>query len=392
MIHYFSLCFRNARHVLPPHLRRPSRSAPLTAAENAYVIGVWNKAIRDGNAIGRGQRSPPTSGVSQRTIASDLCCDQTTVSDILSRQHRVNEERRGRPRKLSLAHERILKQIISDNTTANPATISVIFCEETNIAINDRQVRRLALPWQRTKTHPKPPINLFHRESRLLLSIFLLSNPYDIVDRLCFGDECCIYLDDRNGALVWATKSNLSAIFTQTRVSSPPKVLVWGAISFRYGATNLFILEDSDFKTVNAFSYRRILERTYLPWHKRIQEEGGCPVLGQDNASPHVALSTLGWLESRHVPYFPHWAARSPDLVPGTEAAWGVVKNIIRSKGEIRQIPLLKALLHEAWNQATTPRMLELYRRSFFHNIASCIADGGGNKYPEPGLRRIYEV
>ena len=236
-------------------------------------------------------------------------------------------------------------------------------------------------------TCPKPVLKAHHKTQRMLFCQWIRSNPSAIIERFADSDESYIDFDVNDGAWVWAADGEDSAKFSLTKKQHHKKILIWGAFSLAYGATDLFMLEQG---CIDSFTYRRTLNSFFLPWFLSVRARGGSPVLRQDNASPHRAMATIAWLDEKNIPYLPNFPAFSPDLTISIEKIFGVMKNIVRSRGLTHNFETFKNIVRMAWREATKDEMVSVYRTQFMHNVECCLKQRGGNDYAESGLKRIY--
>lgn len=368
---------------------RKSPQDCLTSDEKAYIIGTYHKACRDGLWVGKNWRGSGPHSISASSIARDVHATHTAVRRVIdaAKLEDQAEESRGRPPKFTPEDVAHLQRLISVNLFASPEYVAALFTEERGKSISPKHVTRLAGPYTRCLTSPKPPLRLIHLTQRFLFCSWIQENPNHIVERICEADESYISFNNLSGAWVWCSKDDQTAKYASTRFQHFRKVLVWGCYSLAYGASALCILEN---ETIDAFSYRRILRSHYLPMMKKIMAEGGIPVLKHDNAKPHIALSTQAWLNEAGVAILPNPPACSPDLCVSIEKIFGVMKNIIKSRGLITDFDTFLGLVRHSWAEATAGKMGPYYASQFFHNIRECIRNGGSNCYSESGLKRIY--
>ncbi len=85
------------------------------------------------------------------------------------------------------------------------------------------------------------------------------------------------------------------------------------------------------FKTnVTAPVYQDILEHFILPSAEQLFKDANY-IFQQDSAPAHTAKSTRSWLNDHGVGVL-DWPVNSPDLNPGVENLWGIVKRKMRNK------------------------------------------------------------
>lgn len=368
--------------------RRGSVKDPLTPAEKAYIVGIYNKAVREGKWAGKKWRGVP-GFVSARSIAKDVQTSHVTVMNVIaaSQLEDFGDEARGRASKFSHDDVQRLRELISTNLFASPEYIALLFTSDRDKSISISTVKRLAGPYRRCMTAPKPPLQALHMIQRSLFCSWIRTNENHIVERICEADESYISQNAMTGSWVWCSKDDRSAKYCPTRYQAHRKILIWGCFSLAYGASELFMAENM---TIDAFAYRQILASHYLPFMRRIQAAEGVPVLKHDKAPGHTAATTVAWMKEMNIDSFPNPPTRSPDLTVSIEKIFGVMKNIVRSRGLITDWDTFLGVVQFAWREATKPSMCAFYADQFFHNVDECLKVQGSNQYPESGFKRIY--
>ena len=256
----------------------------------------------------------------------------------------------------------------------------------TDVPISDRYVQIVLSDVCLRACRPKPCLKEDLKVKRLHFEAFCQTNP-DIVERLCDTDESYVVMNDLKGAFVWRPVDDPSAHCPAVRFQHPLKLLVWGGISYRYGATPLHVLDVGE--TEDSFVYRQILQDTYIPWMSNVERSTGeRPILRQDGATPHHSEFTKGWMLESGIT-FQGFPAKSPDRTPAIEMAWAIMKKILRTRPLSHSKLELRQNLLEAWDRATKPGMLLFYRSNFLCNLEKCLLDAGGNKYCDY-IRKIY--
>jgi hypothetical protein len=139
----------------------------------------------------------------------------------------------------------------------------------------------------------------------------------------------------------------------QPTVKHPPKLHVWGGISY-LGKTELFVFTGN----MDGPFYKRILTERMLPDARRIF--GDRPwVFQQDGDPKHTSGLVQQWL-ARHVRFIPkkHWPANSPDLNP-IENLWAYLQQRVYAR-EPRTLDGLQRIIEEEWDQIPIERIRRL--------------------------------
>ena len=71
--------------------------------------------------------------------------------------------------------------------------------------------------------------------------------------------------------------------------------------------------------------------------------------LRQDSARPHIAKTTMKWLEDNGVQVVQNWPARSPDLNP-IEKLWAYLALLVSRRGPLDRAELIK-FVKEEWQK-----------------------------------------
>jgi transposase len=95
----------------------------------------------------------------------------------------------------------------------------------------------------------------------------------------------------------------------------------------------------------------------------------------QDNAKPHVACVTLGFLRDNGVEVLNGWPAYSPDLNP-IENMWSLLNRRV-SECHPRTAEDLLLAVRRAWTEIPQ-RTVDALCRSFEKRVTVCVNKGGG--------------
>lgn len=164
---------------------------------------------------------------------------------------------------------------------------------------------------------------------------------------ITFSDEKRFLLDGPDGCrYYWAKAGDIRNFFGKKVFSRG--LIVWGGIG--YGGTTAICIKEQN---INAEVYRDILHSSYLRFH-----QPGF-ILMQDNATPHVANSTLQFLEEEGVRVL-DWPACSPDCNP-IENIWGImVKRLYIQGTAYNSIEDLKKAIEDCWNSISIEEVRNL--------------------------------
>ncbi|KAI5151319.1 hypothetical protein ENBRE01_2054 [Enteropsectra breve] len=119
--------------------------------------------------------------------------------------------------------------------------------------------------------------------------------------------------------------------------------MVWACFSFFKLSKIVFV--DG---TLNSNSYQNILEEYLISFIDELDSQN--ILFQQDNARPHVSISTKSWLEERGVECM-DWPPYSPDLNP-IENLWGILAQQVYPKGrQYENEEELKASIKKEWQE-----------------------------------------
>ena len=144
--------------------------------------------------------------------------------------------------------------------------------------------------------------------------------------------------------------------------------MVWGAISYNR-KSDLVVVRGN----LTAQRYiNDVLEQNLLPIIDRSTQ-----ILQQDNARPHTARVTMGFLEENDVNVLP-WPYKSPDLNP-IEHLWDALDRRLRQRQpQAQTLQQLATALQEEWENITQQQIQRLIR-SCPRRVRSVIAPHGGH-------------
>ena len=193
--------------------------------------------------------------------------------------------------------------------------------------------------------------------------------------RVLWSDESTVSLFQQGSCCrVWREPNeewSVSCVTSMVKYSS--KRMYWGTFSW-CDVSLLVPLQSS----VTAASYTETLQRHLLPALEGFPgiSDRGRPLFQQDNARPHTAKLTKGFLAENHVRVV-DWPAQSPDLNP-IENVWQELKRMVqRNSNKLTNLMELDNQVLQAWRNVP-PEFCRRLVDSMPHRIAACIAAAGG--------------
>ncbi len=185
---------------------------------------------------------------------------------------------------------------------------------------------------------------------------------YDFND-IFMTDESLFQLH-RNKIKVWS--SSRAPRPTKAIPKFSPKIMVWGAISFR--GFYLKIVDGNG--TINGQKYCHIVDE-FKDYANTLYPNGW--IIEQDGATPHTARETLKFFQDTNIQYL-QWPPNSPDLTP-IENVWQVLKNSVERKNP-RNVQELRQYILESQHEIT-PEMRSNLMNSIQKRLEVCSARGG---------------
>ena len=146
----------------------------------------------------------------------------------------------------------------------------------------------------------------------------------------------------------------------------PPQVLIWAGISAQ-GTTPVKI----DCGSVDQFRYQDILQECLIETMSTLYPDGF--LLMHDNAKPHIAKTTMSWLEHNGIEVL-DWPPMSPDLNP-IENLWAIIKKRIEKLDPSTKSDL-KEVIEEIWN-GIDHELIKSLIKSMKKRLQECIAKEG---------------
>ena len=238
------------------------------------------------------------------------------------------------------------------------------------------------------KRQRQPKLTEKQRENRLKFCKARQNWTTEEWKRVIFSDECpfeLIHAPNRQNDRIWAPdKSNVPPI---ELVKHPPKIQVWGMISYQ-AVTDLHMIDPG--QTVTADYYvNEVLKKTLSATYKRKRKTGSTiqrkmvhnmsnSIFQQDGAPAHHSKKSQEWLKN-NIPSFWEkgiWPGNSPDLNP-IENVWAIMKSDMDTMTLPHNLKKLENNIKLAWSRLS-PDMLENLYNGMPNRVNKCIKQHGG--------------
>lgn len=282
------------------------------------------------------------SGNSNRSIARQLGCNESTVRRALLRYQHTNSPRQatspGRPHKLTPEREERLRQLCRRRPTATAYAISFSARLMGIGRVSERYVRsfRQRLGFHPVTSQPEIPLTTRHKARRLA---YCQRHRHFTFRHTLFSDES-VFRIDYTYKTYWLQDDQPRP--THPSYINPIKFMVWGAVS--YNSRSRLYFKPPGVR-INAHKYTSILSFRMLPM---IRTDPSLRLL-QDNAPPHAAARTSRWLRTHNVRWYHQYPPKSPDL-NAIEMVWAWMKRHVRSRGAHTAMQL-KQRIQAAWDE-----------------------------------------
>lgn len=286
------------------------------------------------------------SGASVGAIASAMHRHKSTVSRFLNSEIARSEC----PRYTMVRDEKLHGIVMAESISNSSRRLSCLRISEQisrkyGIRISKetvRQIRRI-VGFRFLRPIPQCYLTQDHKDHRVAFATEWLESRFNLLRRtpIVFSDESKICLEERDQRLWRIPGECLEGDYISVS-QHPMHIMIWGAVSVGYKSPLLWFEE-----TCNKQTYVELLEKNGI--FTSLDNIFGAfqYVFQQDNAPPHVARTTLAWLEERAY-ILPNWPPHSPDLNP-IEVMWALVKPKIDVSGVKTAKELFKRT-EEAWN------------------------------------------
>ena len=255
------------------------------------------------------------------------------------RQDRLHRrEGAGRPHALSDEDHKALRKIIKKNPTAIAATLKDELKEKTGKRVSERTIQQER---HELDLHP------VHAKKRPLLTPGNIEKRYDFALANLHTDWKYVVFDDESpftstitGEMYWIPKGEPRPyeFVSQSKYHCSVWAGFWWNGKF---PCHCYI------HSLTADSYQQILAANLVP-HYPIRTTNRLYYLAHDNATSHMARSTIDFLDHNNIRTLLDWPPNSPELNP-VEKAWGWMKNYMKDKRPRSQQELQDAI-EEAWD------------------------------------------
>ena len=258
--------------------------------------------------------------------------------------------RRKRCKKLSQAMVDFMNEKLTEDDELTSAKLRELLLEnwpELIVTLDTIKRYRRAEGWVCTRPHYCQLIRNINKRKRVVWCKEALKSKDDFAD-IIFSDECTVQLE-QHGRLCFRKRKHPRKL--KSRPKHPPKLHIWGAISFR-GASQIVMFTG----IMNAPRYEQILEQSLLPF---IQ---GCYPAGhrfqQDNDPKHTSAHIENYFKLKDINWW-RTPPESPDLNP-IENVWGSLKQFLRNTYKPKNLSELKDGIERFW-QSLTPEVCKRY-------------------------------
>jgi len=267
----------------------------------------------------------------------------------------------GRPQKLDdRTKRRIVREMLQNETVSLRNVIKML-----NLSVSAATVHRFLQKegFKYTKYLTAPFLNEEHKKKRAIWASDILVKMacgQINIKHITFSDEKRFCLDGPDGARhYWLKNKEMKKYFGKKLFGK--SLMVWGGIGYN-GTTFLHVAD----KSIDSTVYQSIITSAYLPFHN------DSFILMQDNARPHVSLSTQTYMENHNINLLP-WAANSPDCNP-IENLWGIlVRRVFEGNVSFNSIAALKRKILKTWDEITVEEVQRLVK-SFPKRLAAVVA------------------
>lgn len=286
-----------------------------------------------------------------------------------------NKKRSGRPRKTNSVEDYLLCRLVRKSRQMPFTQLAKELKIRTGTSVSHDTIgRRLKeRGYRRRRAIKRPAATPKQKERRLIFSKSNLNRPDIFWHRIKFSDEKifatsndskCILVtrkvgerthpDCMPGVKRWGVRVHVWAIIGWDGVG-PIRRIVGNLTAQKYTDQIIYDIPDICRKQVG----RKFVRETFQ----------------QDNARPHVANHTLGFLQNAGVKTL-EWPANSPDLSP-IENCWSYASRIVNALPPARTANELWERVQEAWNSIPRDYIRKLYR-SIPNRLRTVIEKGGG--------------
>lgn len=312
-------------------------------------------------------------GESERKVAARAGCALCTVQNIWKKWRETGSTeqraRAGRPHTLSGADEKAFIKLIEKKRSATAADLTHDMQRITGRRISERTIKRERheLGFHTVHGQKRPHLQPGHPAKRLAFAQAHLHTDWKYT---VFDDETQ-FGSTTHGILYWIRKG-------EQRPYEPVSQIkyftgVWAAVSWDTKFPLRFYKHG-----LKANEYIEILEHNLLP-HYPQRTANRRYYFAHDNATPHVAQSTVNFLEQQHIPLLSNWPPNTPELNP-VDKAWAWIKHVVQ-----QQYPQTQAQLETSIEQAWQVVPQSTIQKWILHCKTVCqqLVDNQGGTIPE---------
>lgn len=293
------------------------------------------------------------NGFTYDQVAQTLRVSKSVIHRNVKRYQQTGEytrrEGQGRKRVTSERDDRFIVSSVLRNRTLTSSEVRTALQEVRQVTVSTKTVRRRLKEARIGAYLPArgPLLTTGHRVARTNFARSHCNWDDDAWGKVLFTDESrfCLKPDDRR-VKVWRRPGERYAQCNIVGRESygGGSIMVWGGICL--GArTELHIVENGSLTAARYVT--DILEPIVMPFGPYIGENF---CLMQDNARPHTAAITLGYLREVEIEVL-EWPARSPDLNP-IEHVWDKLGRQVKQRNPApANLRDLKSALVEEWNE-----------------------------------------
>lgn len=287
------------------------------------------------------------------TSAHDLTCKYelhlATIYRII-REKADKKKKRGRPPKMTGYQRGLLRLRIRQNKYESANKLAHSFEFPVSARTIRRELKKAGFVHRRIR--PRKVMLDVHKKKRREFAISHVTWSATDWARVVFTDEKRWSLAGNDGYVSIWTERNENPL---KMVETNPKggLMVWGAIS-KDGGLRLICMEGS----ITAEAYTDMLENDFFDEVKDSLPDNF--IWMHDNAPPHVALRTKGYLERKGITTM-EWPPMSPDLNP-IENIWSILqKEVYKKKKAYKNTTELWEAIKSAWHALPLETFQNLY-------------------------------
>lgn len=289
------------------------------------------------------------NGASARDLAQKYELHLASIYRII-REKADKKKKRGRPTKMTGYQRGLLRLKMRRNPSESANKLAKSSEFPVSASTIRRELKKVGFIHKRIK--PRKVLSDIHKQKRREYAISHITWSNTDWARVVFTDEKRWSLAGNDGYVSIWTESKENP-FEMVETTPKGGLMVWGAIS-KSGSLRLVCMEGS----INAETYVDMLENDFFN-----MVEDNLPddfIWMHDNAPPHVALLTKGYLERKGITTM-EWPPMSPDLNP-IENIWSMLqKEVYKEKKVYKNTTDLWDAIVSAWHAIPLEVFQNLY-------------------------------